>query len=145
MIPQLADNQPLTSTAIPPCGSTSVFSESSAFQLGQRLGSLRTIVQPAAGYAAVSLIGDVASLTPDTKNCGQGIISLTSASLSARYGRIHLDLILPLSATQRRTVMTENLKEIELDVNIEELEAKVAPDDTGETVVPLPKPKKRGH
>jgi len=41
--------------------------------------------------------------------------------------------------------MTENLKEIELDVNIEELEAKVAPDDTGETVVPLPKPKKRGH
>ena len=31
----------------------------------------------------------------------------------------------------------------ELDLNIEELEAKIAPDDNGETVLPLPR--KRHH
>jgi hypothetical protein len=40
--------------------------------------------------------------------------------------------------------MTEMIKEgFELEISIEELEAKIAPDDNGETVLPLPKPKKR--
>jgi hypothetical protein len=36
--------------------------------------------------------------------------------------------------------MTETNKEgFELEISIEELEAKIAPDDNGETVLPLPK------
>jgi hypothetical protein len=33
--------------------------------------------------------------------------------------------------------------ELTIDLNIEELEAKIAPDDNGETVLPLPKGKNR--
>lgn len=36
--------------------------------------------------------------------------------------------------------MELNTDVFELDLNIEELEAKIAPDDNGETVLPLPKP-----
>jgi hypothetical protein len=32
--------------------------------------------------------------------------------------------------------------ELTIDISIEELEAKIAPDDNGETVLPLPKGKK---
>ena len=35
--------------------------------------------------------------------------------------------------------MTEIQNGFELEVSIEELEAKIAPDDNGETVLPLPK------
>jgi hypothetical protein len=35
--------------------------------------------------------------------------------------------------------MELNTERFELDVNIEELEAKIAPDDNGETVLPLPR------
>ena len=39
--------------------------------------------------------------------------------------------------------MTEMTKEgFELEISIEELEAKIAPDDNGETVLPLPKKKR---
>jgi hypothetical protein len=33
--------------------------------------------------------------------------------------------------------------ELTIDLSIEELEAKIAPDDNGETVLPLPKGKRR--
>ena len=33
--------------------------------------------------------------------------------------------------------MKENMEGIEVDITIEELESKVAPDDNGETVLPL--------
>ena len=44
--------------------------------------------------------------------------------------------------------MKENTKEgfeleLTIDVSIEELEAKIAPEDNGETVLPLPKGRKR--
>ena len=40
--------------------------------------------------------------------------------------------------------MKEMIKEgFELEISIEELEAKIAPDDNGETVLPLPKGKNR--
>jgi hypothetical protein len=39
--------------------------------------------------------------------------------------------------------MELNTEIFELDLNIEELEAKIAPDDNGETVLPLPRPGKR--
>lgn len=40
--------------------------------------------------------------------------------------------------------MTEMNKEgFELEISIEELEAKIAPDDNGETILPLPKPRSR--
>ena len=33
--------------------------------------------------------------------------------------------------------MKENMQGIEVDITIEELESKIAPDDNGETVLPL--------
>jgi hypothetical protein len=39
--------------------------------------------------------------------------------------------------------MELNTEIFELDLNIEELEAKIAPDDNGETVLPLPRGKRR--
>jgi hypothetical protein len=33
--------------------------------------------------------------------------------------------------------MKENMEGIEVDITIEELESKIAPDDNGETVLPL--------
>jgi hypothetical protein len=39
--------------------------------------------------------------------------------------------------------MELNTEIFELDVTIEELEAKIAPDDNGETVLPLPRGKRR--
>jgi hypothetical protein len=39
--------------------------------------------------------------------------------------------------------MELNTEIFELDINIEELEAKIAPDDNGETVLPLPRGRSR--
>jgi hypothetical protein len=39
--------------------------------------------------------------------------------------------------------MDFNTETFELDINIEELESKIAPDDNGETVLPLPRPRGR--
>jgi hypothetical protein len=39
--------------------------------------------------------------------------------------------------------MERNTDVFELDVTIEELEAKIAPDDNGETVLPLPRGSRR--
>jgi hypothetical protein len=44
---------------------------------------------------------------------------------------------------ERRAIMELNTEIFELDVNIEELEAKIAPDDNGETVLPLPRGSRR--
>ena len=41
------------------------------------------------------------------------------------------------------TIMEINAEIFELDLNIEELEAKIAPDDNGETVLPLPRGRRR--
>ena len=38
-----------------------------------------------------------------------------------------------------------NKEGFELEISIEELEAKIAPDDNGETVLPLPGGRSRGH
>jgi len=75
----------------------------------------------------VSLIRDVASLSEDTQNCGQGIVPLASGSLSARYGLAAFGLDIALWATKRRIVMTENLNEIKFELDVEELERIIAP------------------
>ena len=39
-------------------------------------------------------------------------------------------------ATKENETMKENMEGIEVDITIEELESKIAPDDNGETVLP---------
>ena len=75
----------------------------------------------------MSPIRDVASLIVDTTNGGQRIVPLAIGSFSARYGPDAFGLDIALRATKRRIVMTENLNEIEFELNIEELERIIAP------------------
>jgi hypothetical protein len=50
---------------------------------------------------------------------------------SSRYDWI------PIQIDKEKETMKENMEGIEVDITIEELESKIAPDDNGETVLPL--------
>ena len=45
--------------------------------------------------------------------------------------------------TMKETIKEGFEQELEIEISIEELEAKIAPDDNGETILPLKR--KRGH
>ena len=75
----------------------------------------------------MSPIRDVASLSEDTQDCGEGIVPFASGSLSARYGPDTFGLDIAFCAAKRRIVMTENMNEIKFELNVEELERIIAP------------------